>query len=211
MKAVLAVLRAYPLLFAAAVVAALVVQLNPAWRGILIYDRTAIGSGEVWRLWTGHLVHFGWPHFIADVGLLAILGHALGRTHACFSRLAFAVMPLFISLCLYVFEPAMQRYAGLSALDLGMLLYLAGRGWQRNWRDWFWPAILAIYVIELGLEITRGGEGGGVIRFDDPSVRVATGAHLAGAAYAVAAWIVARRRERGEDGGREAGDGKPDD
>jgi rhomboid family GlyGly-CTERM serine protease len=211
MKAVLAVLRAYPLLFAAAVVAALVVQLNPAWRGILIYDRTAIGSGEVWRLWTGHLVHFGWPHFIADVGLLAILGHALGRTHACFSRLAFAVMPLFISLCLYVFEPAMQRYAGLSALDLGMLLYLAGRGWQRNWRDWFWPAILAIYVIELGLEITRGGEGGGVIRFDDPSVRVATGAHLAGAAYAVGAWIVARQRERGEDGGREAGDGKPDD
>ena len=80
-------------------------------------------------------MHFGWAHFIADVGLLAILGHALGRTHACFSRLAFAVMPLFISLCLYVFEPEMQRYAGLSALDLGMLLYLAGRGWQRNWRD----------------------------------------------------------------------------
>ena len=105
----------------------------------------------------------------------------------------------------------MQRYAGLSALDLGMLLYLAGRGWQRNWRDWFWPAILAIYVIELGLEITRGGEGGGVIRFDDPSVRVATGAHLAGAAYAVAALVVARRRERGEDGRREAGDGKPED
>jgi rhomboid family GlyGly-CTERM serine protease len=196
MKAVLAVLRAYPLLFAAVVVASLVVQLNPGWRGILIYDRSAIGSGEIWRLWTGHLVHFGWPHFIADAGLLAILGHALGRTHACFSRLAFAVMPLFISLCLYVFEPAMQRYAGLSALDLGMLLYLAGRGWQRNWRDWFWPAILAIYVIELGLEITRGGEGGGMIRFDDPSVRVATGAHLAGAAYAVAAWVVARQRER---------------
>jgi rhomboid family GlyGly-CTERM serine protease len=196
MKAVLAVLRAYPLLFAAVVVAALVVQLNPGWRDILIYDRSAIGSGEIWRLWTGHLVHFGWSHFIADAGLLAILGHALGRTHAYFSRLAFAVMPLFISLCLYVFEPAMQRYAGLSALDLGMLFYLAGRGWQRNWRDWFWPAILAIYVIELGLEITRGGEGGGVIRFDDPSVRVATGAHLAGAAYAVAAWIVARQRER---------------
>ena len=199
MKAVLAVLRAYPLLFAAVVVASLVVQLNPGWRGILIYDRSAIGSGEIWRLWTGHLVHFGWPHFIADAGLLAILGHALGRTHACFSRLAFAVMPLFISLCLYVFEPAMQRYAGLSALDLGMLLYLAGRGWQRNWRDWFWPAILAIYVIELGLEITRGGEGGGMIRFDDPSVRVATGAHLAGAAYAVAAWIIARQRERKGD------------
>ena len=62
MKAVLAVLRAYPLLFAAAVVAALVVQLNPAWRGILIYDRTAIGSGEIWRLWTGHLVQIGRAH-----------------------------------------------------------------------------------------------------------------------------------------------------
>ncbi len=188
--------RSYPSLFAGIVIAAIVIQLNPAWSGGLIYDRAAIGTGEIWRLWTGHLVHFGWAHAVADVGLLLILGHALGRTHACFSRLAFAVMPLFISLCLYVFEPGMARYAGLSALDLGMLLYLAGRGWQRNWRDWFWPAILAVYVAELGLEIARGGEGGGMIRFDDPSVRVATSAHLAGAAYAVIAWLVARKRDQ---------------
>ncbi|HEY0969297.1 MAG TPA: rhombosortase [Opitutaceae bacterium] len=196
MKAVFAAVRSYPPLFAVIVIAAFVIQLNPAWRGGLIYDRAAIGTGEIWRLWTGHLVHFGWAHAVADVGLLLILGHALGRTHACFSRLAFAVMPLFISLCLYVFEPGMARYAGLSALDLGMLLYLAGCGWQRNWRDWFWPAILAVYVAELGLEIARGGEGGGMIRFDDPSVRVATSAHLAGAAYAVIAWLVARKRDK---------------
>lgn len=195
MKAALAVVRSYPPLFAVVALAALVTQLNPSWRAGLIYDRAAIGEGEIWRLWSGHLVHFGWAHFVADTGLLLILGHALGRAHACFSRLAFAAMPAVISLCLYVFDPAMERYAGLSALDLGMLLYLAGRGWQRNWRDWFWPAILAVYVIELGLEIARGGEGGGLIRFDDPNVRVATSAHLAGVAYAVIAWVVARKRD----------------
>lgn len=199
MKAVPAAIRAYPPLFAAVAIAALVIQLNPAWRGMLLYERTAIGDGELWRLWTGHLVHFGWAHFVADAGLLLILGHALGRDHGRFSRIAFVAMPGFISLTLYVFEPTMQRYAGLSALDLGMLLYLAFCGWQRNWRDWFWPAILAVYVIELGLEIARGGEGGGAIRFDDPSVRVATSAHIAGAVYAVAAWGVARRRERKKD------------
>lgn len=199
MKAVFAGLRTYPRLFAWVALAALVIQLNPAWRTGLIYERAAIGDGEIWRLWTGHLVHFGWAHCVADAGLLLILGYALGRDHGRFSRIAFVAMPGFISLVLYAFEPTMERYAGLSALDLGMLLYLAFCGWQRNWRDWFWPAILAVYVIELGLEIARGGEGGGAIRFDDPSVRVATSAHLAGAVYAVIAWIVARSRERKRD------------
>ena len=40
----------------------------------------------------------------------------------------------------------------------------------------------------------------GMIGFDDPTIRVATSAHLAAAAYALAAWItgrVVRRRSGG--------------
>ena len=80
----------------------------------------------------------------------------------------------------------------LSAVNLGLLLYAAIQGWRKDWTDWFWPAVLAAYLGELIFEYYRGGQGGGAIRFDDPTIRVATGAHLASAAYALLALIVAR-------------------
>ncbi len=171
---------------------ALVIQLVPAWRQPLLYDRAALAQGEFWRLWTGHFVHFGWPHFLIDTGLLCILGWLVGKPHRCFLGLALLVMPLFISASMYLLEPTVIRYGGLSAVNLGILLYAALQGWRRDWTDWFWPAVLLVYVGELVFEYYRGGQGGGTIRFDDPTIRVATGAHLASAAYALLALGVAR-------------------
>lgn len=179
-------------MFLAAAVVALVIHLNPAWRAALLYDRTALAAGEFWRVWTGHFVHFGWPHFLADTGLWLILGWLLEARHPVFSRVALAGLPAFVSAALWWFDPEMARYGGLSAVNLGLLLFLALQGWQRNWADWFWPAVLVIYVGEVILEIVQGGRGGGLIQFDDPAIRVATSAHLASAGYALLAWLVAR-------------------
>jgi rhomboid family GlyGly-CTERM serine protease len=180
---------AAPLL--AAAVAALLFQCVPAWRGALLYDRAGIANGEFWRVWTGHLVHFGWPHFVVDTGLLLIVGFIAGRRHPRFMNLGLLLMPAFISGCLYWLEPSMTRYGGLSAVNLGLLLYVAVEGWRAERREWFWPAVLAAYVAELAYESIRGGQGGGTIRFDEPDVRVATGAHLAAVAYALLALAVA--------------------
>lgn len=185
-------LRRLPWTYLAAAAAALIVQLNPAWRDALIYDRAALSAREFWRVWTGHFVHFGWPHFIADTGLLLILGWVLRARHSCFGNLALGLMPVFITVVLYWCDPALLRYGGLSAINLGLLLFLALQGWQRNWTDWFWPAVLVIYVGEVIFEIIQGGRGGGMIRFDDPGIHVATGAHLASAAYALLAWLPSR-------------------
>jgi rhomboid family GlyGly-CTERM serine protease len=182
--------------YLAAAAFAFVVQLMPAWRDALIYDRTALAEGQLWRAWTGHVVHFGWPHFFADTGLLLIIGWTIGREFPRASWLGLLLMPPFISGSIYFFDGDMQRYAGLSAVNLGLLLLLAARGWRGHWRDWFWPAIVLIYVLELAYEIYRGGRGGGFIVFDDPDVKVATSAHLAAAAYAAIAWLVARRLNR---------------
>lgn len=167
---------------------ALAIEVNftghGSWRERLIYDRPAVARGEWWRLWTGHVVHFGWPHFVSDTGLFVILGFLLEKRHPWLSRLALAVMPLVISGSLFFFDSSMARYGGLSAVDLGLLVFLACAGWRRNWVDWFWPAVLAIYVGEIILEATYGrGHGGGMIRFDDPSVHVATAAHIPGAIF----------------------------
>jgi rhomboid family GlyGly-CTERM serine protease len=185
-------LRRPPWIYLGLSVVALAVQLTPSWRDAWLYDRTAIEAGEWWRIWSGHLVHFGWPHFVADAGLFLIMGWLLQEHHACFSRLALLVMPAFIAGAIYWFDPSMHRYGGLSALNLGLLLYLALQGWRRDWADWFWPAVLLIYVGEVIFETIQGGRGGGMIRFDDPGVRVATSAHVASALYALFAWVLAR-------------------
>jgi rhomboid family GlyGly-CTERM serine protease len=165
---------------------ALVIQFHTGWRTSLLYDRTAIVDGQWWRLWSGHLVHFGWPHFGADVGLFLIMGFILGPHQSRLLPVVLLVLPAVISAAGYFFAPSMSRYGGLSAVDLTLLLFVAGQGWQHNWKDWFWPAVLAIYVGEIVLESTLGhGQGGGMIRFDDPAIHVATSAHLAAAACAL--------------------------
>lgn len=174
--------------FWAVAACALAAQVLPGWREALIYDRAALGGGQLWRAWTGHVVHFGWPHFFADCGLLLIIGWTLGREFPRASWIGLLALPPFISAVIYLLDPEMTRYAGLSAVNLGLLLLLAAKGWKGDLRDWFWPAIVMIYVVELGYEIWRGGQGGGFITFDDPQVKVATSAHLAAAAYALAAW-----------------------
>ena len=193
-----------PWAFVAAGLIATLIQCHGEWRGALLYDRTAIAHGEWWRLWTGHWVHFGWPHFVVDAGLFLILGWLLEPVQPALARFSLLVLPAFISLVLYSLDSHLLRYGGLSAVNLGLLLYLAGRGWQRNWTDWFWPAVLLVYAGELFLEATAGhGRGGGMIRFDDPEVQVATSAHLAGAAYALIllVWVAWRRPKRAEPGG----------
>lgn len=186
--------RRIPWTYLALSAVALVIQLVPGWRDHLLHERAALAGGELWRAWTGHLVHFGWPHFVVDTGLFLILGWVLAPKHPRFSLLALLLMPPFISAAIHLFDPTMLRYGGLSAVNLGLLLYLAAQGWRRDWTDWFWPAVLVIYVAEVIFEIVQGGRGGGMIRFDDPDIRVATSAHLASAAYALAAWLVTLRR-----------------
>jgi len=182
--------------FLAVAAFALLAQVVPGWREALIYERGAIASGQWWRVWTGHVVHFGWPHFVADSGLLLIIGWTIAKEFPRSAWVGLLVMPAFISAAIYWFDPEMQRYAGLSALNLGLLLLLAARGWTGDLRDWFWPVIVVIYVVELSYEIWKGGQGGGFITFDDPDVKVATSAHLAAVAYAGIAWAWSRWGKR---------------
>jgi rhomboid family GlyGly-CTERM serine protease len=184
-----------PWTFLAVGLAATVIQLHLGWREALVYQRDALAEGEWWRIWTGQLVHFGWPHFVADAGLFLILGRLLEWQYPWASRFSLVVMPLVITATLYCCDRSMLRYGGLSAVNLGLLVFLACQGWQKNWFDWFWPAVLAIYVGEVVLESTVGhGHGGGMIQFDDPSVHVATDAHIASAVFGVVLWQVVRRR-----------------
>lgn len=179
-----------PWTFLALAGVATLIQANPAWREVLLYQRYQIADGQIWRIWTGHLVHFGWPHFLADTGLFILLGRFLEHDHPRLSRLALGVLPVAIAAGIYCFDTEMLRYAGLSGVNVGLLVFLACKGWQRSWTDWFWPAVLGIHVLEVVLEaFQHHGAGGAMVPFDDPSVKVATGAHIVGSVFGFCLWL----------------------
>jgi rhomboid family GlyGly-CTERM serine protease len=187
----------FPWIFLGSVVAAVAIQIagafTPAWSAALIFDRSAIAGGQWWRLWTGHLVHFGWPHCAVDTAVLLYLGWVVAWPRVAFRRLTFFLIPLLISGMIYLFDPEVAYYAGLSAFNLGLFVFHVLQSWHRNRTDWLWPAVLLVCVAEIAIESLRGGAGGGLIAFSDPTVRIATTAHAAGGVCGVALWALCRR------------------
>ncbi|MDF9826055.1 rhomboid family GlyGly-CTERM serine protease [Ereboglobus sp. PH5-10] len=183
--------RLLPWLFLPGGVLALVAQSWPELARALVYDRSAIIAGEWWRMWTGNFVHFGWVHFALDTGLYFLIGWALVYRYRWWLNVGWLVlMPLAVTTTIFIFDADMIRYGGLSGANVGWLVMLAFLGWQQSWRDWFWPVFLGIHVAELIYEARLGGRGGGMIKFDDPNIRVATLAHIGGAAFGIVLWGV---------------------
>lgn len=182
-----------PVLSLIVVAVATVAALSPVAAQAMIFERDAILRGQLWRLWTGNCVHFGLLHWFLDTGLFLILGRLMEWRFRRLIRVAYVALPLGVTGAVLLFDPAMHRYAGLSGVNVGLLVFLACRGWQKDWTDWFWPAILVIHVAELVIEASGPGVGGGMIRFSDPTVKVATVAHLGGALSGLVLWLTNRR------------------
>lgn len=104
---------------------------------LLEYQRNAIASGQLWRLWTGHLVHYSAAH--AGLDGLACLVLAVGLQQVEYGRvlaLRLACIAPLLSLAIFVAAPEMQYYRGASGLVMAMLaavwltLWRAQRGWR---------------------------------------------------------------------------------
>lgn len=159
----------------------------PESTAVLVYDRTLIIQGQIWRLWTGNIVHFGAHHFLIDTGLFLILGFLLERQYVRITRIALFLMPLAVTGAVFIFDPLMHRYGGLSGLNVGFLVFLACLGWQKSWTDWFWPAVLGLHILELVLEATNTHK---IVEFNEPGIRVATIAHVGGIAFGLLLWVL---------------------
>jgi rhomboid family GlyGly-CTERM serine protease len=89
----------------------------------LRYDRLAIMQGEYWRLLTAHLTHLGWSHLLLNLAglflLWILLGDVLSRTGWI---LLLLVSALAISAGLWLFDPQLRWYVGLSGVLHGILL-----------------------------------------------------------------------------------------
>jgi rhomboid family GlyGly-CTERM serine protease len=154
------------------------------------YDRAGLEAGEVWRVVTAHLVHLGWGHLWPNLLIGALLEEFLNAVEWTVACLIAACA---ISIGLYVFDPGVHWYVGLSGVLHGLVACGAVRMLQADR-----PGVGAVLTLgvaaKLVWEATRGP-----IPFTEQSAGgpVIVAAHLygaiAGALTGAACGIVRRR------------------
>jgi len=175
----------------------------PDLSSLLEFDRRALLVGEVWRLWTGHLVHYSAQHALIDLATAFIAAIIAAQSFGALRVLAaLALGAPFISLGLLLAAPHLAHYRGASGLAV-LLAVMAGAGlWRRvngvnDTRAASGRLVRsALSVLTVTLAVKIGAEAGGwsMGGSDLPGdVVVAWQAHLLGAAFGAAAVLACAR------------------
>lgn len=164
------------------------------YAGILAFDRQQIVSGELWRIWTGHLVHTHLTHFVLNVAAAILLGLLFSPPikwgEWLLSGVIFAGL---IGLGLFCFYPDLDWYNGLSGLLHAWLAYFSIRLASAE-RRLFWAALAAVWV-----KVTAEALGVhlGYVHLLD-GMTIITEAHLLGTIFGTVGGllVVSLRREK---------------
>ena len=181
---------------AAMISAAVLVQMSVQAQTALQFDRSAVAGGQLWRVVTCHLSHWGWPHLAADLGTFAVLWWLGGKRAFLKSAVVLAAVPA-VGLAVYAGAGDLMVYRGLSALDYALLAFVLVSPLPGGRRS--------VTALRLGLLAAVAGKVacdvfaiGTVPGIGLPAGVVAVGvAHAAGLAVGTAggllAWLLERR------------------
>lgn len=157
----------------AAVAASLWWGLGPV-PGRLVFDRSKIAAGEIWRLVTGHFVHSDGAHVAWNIGALLLIGltmEGFGRRRMIAAIIAGIAA---VDAGLWWGMTDLQRYCGLSGMLNALLVVAVFEGWRR-FRHPLFAATGGIYVVKLVVEAFA--DQGLLVQTVWPSVPMA---HVAG-------------------------------
>jgi rhomboid family GlyGly-CTERM serine protease len=156
----------------------------------LLYERSAVLRGELWRLWSGHLVHFSASHLgwnLLVVGLSGAWIECSGfRARGWFA----AAAPPAIGLALLVGEPSLGSYGGLSGVATAAVAFACASEWRRGTGPRsLWCMALAL----IGLKSAWEYWGGGPLfaHYALAAVRTVPLSHLSGACIGAALGFLA--------------------
>ena len=157
---------------------------GPAQEG-LVFDREAIGQGEIWRLLTGHWIHSDGEHLAWNLVGLGLLGWLIEMSlgHRRLYHALFAGMCL-VNLAVWMFMPSLDYYCGLSGILNTLLFVLLIDGWLTTRRRIFalvFIAATAKIVFELMYATAI---------FTQTSWPAVPAAHLSGALAAVLLFLI---------------------
>jgi rhomboid family GlyGly-CTERM serine protease len=163
-------------------------------RNLLSLYRPGITQGEVWRLFTAHFVHLGVSHALLNVAGLGLVWYLVGPVFRGQAWILIGLTSaLTIDIGLWVFEPELTWYVGLSGVLHGLLAAgLIGRLPTRRFEVW---ALAAILVVKIAYEQLAGPMPGSEATSGGA---VVVGAHLYGSLGGALAGMICRHRVRGQ-------------
>lgn len=134
-----------------------IVYAFPDLASQIVYNRSAILSGEVWRLITGHWVHFSISHLLYNLTTLGIVGSIIERQDDRHYKYLYILSPFLIGASLLVIQPEIHFYGGLSGVVCGATVYLALHGLKEAgaWR-WICLAVLLLTIAKVVIESLTG-------------------------------------------------------
>ncbi len=167
----------------AMIACALLAHLLPSGNAWLELDFAAVGEGQWWRLWTGHLTHFGGEHLFWDLLMFGILGAACENQQPRRFLLAMPLLIAGISATIWLTCPDILTYRGLSGIDTGLFVwFVSDRGlaaWQTRDRGatLCWLGLGGSLIGKLVFEALTGN----TLFVDSTAFRPLVEAHLGGA------------------------------
>ncbi len=172
---------------------ALALHALPGAAAALALDREAVAAGELWRLLSGHWVHWSTQHLLWDVGTFVALGipcelRSRNRLAACVLGACLA-----ISAVVWWALPGLSVYAGLSGVDCALFACLGAELWRERRGGRAAPAVAALLALALVLKVGFEWATGStlfVAQLGD-GIAPVPAAHLAGAGIGLAIPVAA--------------------
>lgn len=163
--------------------------------GILVYDRSLILSGEIWRLLSGHLVHFSKGHLLSDLLTFAVAGLIIeSRRYPGFALMCI-ITAVGVGVASLLFLPDMHRYGGLSAIGISAITYLCLFSIKENEpKRWVYLVILLLTVFKIIHEIATGQML--FASSDNTSIVPVPLAHLTGIIVAILFFVLKTRTHK---------------
>jgi rhomboid family GlyGly-CTERM serine protease len=116
-------MRDYVLYLFLLVTIVLLMLAEPVSSQWLMFDRSAIDDGQLWRVLTAHFVHLSPMHLLGNAMGVILLGYIAGRSLSNALGVTLLVWCLLVvGLGLYVFADYLERYVGLSGVLHGLIL-----------------------------------------------------------------------------------------
>ena len=182
---------------------ALALQAIPGAAEALEYNRTAVEAGEVWRIATSQFVHYPGDHLLWDLGMFALLAPLLEGRRRALLALTVGVTAILVPASLWVGQPQVETFRGLSGVDTAIFGALCVLLFQemRAHRDRGGLALLAVQVTAFGCKLAYEHITGRCFLVHNEGWSPVTSAHLVGiavglgCAIAASAWHRSRSSE----------------
>lgn len=149
------------------------------------FDRALVDQGDIWLLFSGHIVHLNWSHWLLNMAGLAIVAFFFSA-HAGFVQwlLVILVSMMVINIGIWWWQTDILTYVGLSGVLHGLFLFGALR--EIRYYPLSGYVLSAVLLAKLAWEFFYGALPGSE---EMAGGRVLTEAHLLGAIGGVIVWM----------------------